>query len=255
MGGRVAEELTQEDITTGAGNDIERATDVARRMVCEWGMSDLGPLSYGSKEEPVFLGRDFAQRADYSEDTALRIDREVSRIVQHAYVQATAILTEHRDVLERLAEDLLERESLDGEDVYGIIREMTGHEPARPRQAPPGEGLVIGGHDVPEPVLAPRPAASAVTAAANRETPDLPEISELPPASKIADRAAGSETPEATAAAAAPADAGDRQPAERPDRPDRPEWAAQPRETPEVAGAKRRTAQAQPPVPGPEKSS
>ena len=99
MGGRVAEELTQPDITTGAGNDIERATDVARRMVCEWGMSDLGPLSYGSKEEPVFLGRDFAQRADYSEDTALRIDQEVSRIVQHAYVQATAILTEHRDVL------------------------------------------------------------------------------------------------------------------------------------------------------------
>jgi len=148
MGGRVAEELTQEDITTGAGNDIERATDVARRMVCEWGMSDLGPLSYGSKEEPVFLGRDFAQRADYSEDTALRIDREVSRIVQHAYVQATAVLTEHRDVLERLAHELLERESLDGEDVYRIIREMTGHEPATPREAPPGEGLVVAGGGV-----------------------------------------------------------------------------------------------------------
>ncbi len=70
MGGRVAEELTQDDITTGAGNDIERATDMARRMVCEWGMSDLGPLAYGSKDEPVFLGREFAQRADYSQDTA-----------------------------------------------------------------------------------------------------------------------------------------------------------------------------------------
>src|SRR5688572_9921582 len=82
MGGRVAEEITQDDITTGAGNDIERATDMARRMVCEWGMSELGPLSFGSKEEPVFLGRDFSQRADYSQDTALRIDHEVSRIVQ-----------------------------------------------------------------------------------------------------------------------------------------------------------------------------
>ncbi len=82
MGGRVAEELTQDDITTGAGNDIERATEMARRMVCEWGMSELGPLAYGTKDEPVFLGRDFAQRADYSQDTANRIDHEVTRIVQ-----------------------------------------------------------------------------------------------------------------------------------------------------------------------------
>ncbi|HEV3459817.1 MAG TPA: ATP-dependent zinc metalloprotease FtsH, partial [Thermoanaerobaculia bacterium] len=235
MGGRVAEELTQEDITTGAGNDIERATDVARRMVCEWGMSDLGPLSYGSKEEPVFLGRDFAQRADYSEDTALRIDREVSRIVQHAYVQATAVLTEHRDVLERLAQELLERESLDGEEVYRTIREMTGREPAPPRQTVPGEGLVIGGRDVPEPMLAPRPAASAVTA----EMPDRPEISDSDSDSDI----------EAVPAAATPPT-----PNTAPERP--ADWAAQPREpreAPEVAGAKRRSAQ--PPVPGPEKSS
>jgi cell division protease FtsH len=248
MGGRVAEELTQEDITTGAGNDIERATDVARRMVCEWGMSDLGPLSYGSKEEPVFLGRDFAQRADYSEDTALRIDREVSRIVQHAYVQATAVLTEHRDVLERLAQDLLERESLDGEEVYSTIREMTGHEPAQPRQAPPGEGLVIGRQDVPEPILAPRPAASAVTATGG----ELPDLSEMPPIPSIPDRgasaaAAGGEAPPAPPAPPA-MHGGDRQP-------ERPDWAAQtrePREAPEVAGAKRRSAQ---PVPGPKESS
>ncbi len=161
MGGRVAEELTQEDITTGAGDDIERATDLARRMVCEWGMSDLGPLSYGSKEEPVFLGRDFAQRADYSEDTALRIDREVSRIVQHGYERATTILTDHRDVLEKLAGDLLDRESLDGEEIYRTIRVMTGEEPAPPRPVPPGEGLVISGHDAPEPIMVPRPAAVA----------------------------------------------------------------------------------------------
>jgi cell division protease FtsH len=155
MGGRVAEELTQDDITTGAGNDIERATEMAHRMVCEWGMSELGPLAYGSKEEPVFLGREFAQRADYSQDTAIRIDREVSRIVQAGYESATAILTEHRDVLERIAHDLLERETLDGEEVYNTIRQMTGQEPAKPREAPPGEGLVIGGQQVPEVEVSP----------------------------------------------------------------------------------------------------
>jgi cell division protease FtsH len=156
MGGRVAEEITQDDITTGAGNDIERATDMARRMVCEWGMSDLGPLAYGAKDEPVFLGREFAQRADYSQDTAIRIDREVTKIVSAAYERATGILTDNRDVLDRIARDLLERESLDGEEVYRVVREMTGHGPAPTREVPPGEGLVIGGHEVPENVMQPR---------------------------------------------------------------------------------------------------
>jgi cell division protease FtsH len=150
MGGRVAEELTQEDITTGAGNDIERATDMARRMVCEWGMSELGPLSYGSKDEPVFLGREFAQRADYSQDTAIRIDHEVTRIVQSGYERARAVLTRYRDVLDRIAHALLERETLDGEEVYSTIREMTGQEPPPHREVPPGEGLVISGQAVPE---------------------------------------------------------------------------------------------------------
>jgi cell division protease FtsH len=144
MGGRVAEELTQEDITTGAGNDIERATEMARRMVCEWGMSELGPLSFGSKEEPLFLGRDFNQRADYSDDTAIRIDREVAKIVQQGYENATGVLTQHRAVLDRLAVELLEHESLDGEVVYELIRDMTGQDHAPTRPAPPGEGLYIG---------------------------------------------------------------------------------------------------------------
>jgi len=156
MGGRVAEELTQPDVTTGAGNDIERATDMARRMVCEWGMSELGPLSFGGKDEPVFLGREFSQRADYSEDTALHIDREVSRIVRQAYEQATTVLTTYRAVLDKVAQDLLEREALDGEDVYRTIREMTGRDPAPTRPVQPGEGLVVGGHEVPEPVISPR---------------------------------------------------------------------------------------------------
>ena len=143
MGGRVAEELTQDDITTGAGNDIERGTDMARRMVREWGMSELGPLAYGSKEEPVFLGRDIAQRADYSEHTAIRIDREVEKIVQEGYERAREILTSHRDVLERLAEELLEKESVDGKLVYDLITEMTGVDltPAKPKL--PGEGMDI----------------------------------------------------------------------------------------------------------------
>ena len=134
MGGRAAEELTQDDITTGAGNDIERATDMARRMVCEWGMSELGPLSYGAQDEPVFLGRDFSHRTDYSQDTAEKIDQQVSGIVNAAYERAKAILIEHRAVLERIAEDLLERESLDGHEVYAIVREMTGRDLA-PRVA------------------------------------------------------------------------------------------------------------------------
>ena len=145
MGGRVAEELTQEDVTTGAGNDIERATEMAQRMVCEWGMSDLGPISFGSKDEPVFLGRDYSQRADYSEGTAIRIDREVEKIVNEAYTKATDILTEHRELLDRLSLELLEQESLDGVQVYDLILEMTGEDvaPAHvrrgPRPSPPVE--------------------------------------------------------------------------------------------------------------------
>jgi cell division protease FtsH len=132
MGGRVAEELTQDDITTGAGNDIERATDLARRMVCEWGMSKLGPLSYGSTEEPVFLGRDFSQRPEYSQQTAEQIDREVQRLVQDGYHRAKGLLERYREVLDRVALDLLEHESLDGEAVYRIIQQMTGENLAPP---------------------------------------------------------------------------------------------------------------------------
>ncbi len=158
MGGRVAEEITQDDVTTGAGNDIDRATEMARRMVCEWGMSSLGPLSFGNKDEPVFLGRDFAQRADYSEDTAIRIDREVARIVGEAYEKARAIVKERRAVLDRLALELLELESLEGRQVYGIIEEMTGLDLAPPRSAAGGG----------EPAAPQEPAAPAREAPAER---------------------------------------------------------------------------------------
>jgi cell division protease FtsH len=135
MGGRVAEELTQDEITTGAGNDIERATELARRMVCEWGMSELGPLAYGEKDEPVFLGRELSTRTAYSEATSQQIDREVKRIVDQGYRSARGLLTEHREVLDRLAQELLEKESLDGKAVYVMVEEMTGLT-VRPAEAP-----------------------------------------------------------------------------------------------------------------------
>jgi cell division protease FtsH len=188
MGGRVAEELTQEDITTGAGNDIERATEMARRMVCEWGMSELGPLSFGSKEEPVFLGRDFAQRADYSEDTANRIDHEVSRIVQTGYESARAVLSQYRAVLDRVALALLERETLDGDEVYETIRQMTGREHAPTRPVPPGEGLVIGGHEVPEAVVTAVHSGGAEA--------DVPEAKEVEPEIAGAKRRSAQPVPE-----------------------------------------------------------
>ena len=126
MGGRVAEELIFDQITTGAGNDIERATDIARRMVCEWGMSEsLGPLTFGKKDEQIFLGREINQHRDYSEDTAISIDREVKRFVMGGYETATRLVQEHVDELKALAEALLERESLGAEEVDMLLRGET----------------------------------------------------------------------------------------------------------------------------------
>ena len=122
LGGRAAEELILKDFTTGAGNDIERATNLARKMVCEWGMSDeIGPLSYGKKDEQIFLGREFATHKDYSEDTARKIDREVSHIVMKCYENAKKILSDRIDILNRIASELLEKEVLNGLELDEII--------------------------------------------------------------------------------------------------------------------------------------
>ena len=111
LGGRAAEELVLKDFSTGAGNDIERATNLARKMVCEWGMSDrMGPLSYGKKEEMIFLGREIATHKDYSEETAEKIDEEVSRIVTESYDKARKLLSDHLEILHRLAAELLEKD-------------------------------------------------------------------------------------------------------------------------------------------------
>ena len=122
LGGRLAEELTNGGMTTGAGNDLERSTELARKMVCEWGMSDaMGPLTFGKKEEQIFLGREIAQHQDYSEDTAIRIDHEIKRFVTMNYERAKEMLETHRPALDRLAEQLLAREVLDADQVRRII--------------------------------------------------------------------------------------------------------------------------------------
>jgi cell division protease FtsH len=136
-GGRIAEELIfgADEMTTGAGNDIEKATEIAHKMVCEWGMSEkLGPLAFGKKEGEVFLGRDIAQQQNYSEETARQIDGEVKRIVMEAYACARKVLEENLDQLKRIAEALLEHETIDGSD---IERLMAGLPIDRPPPPPP----------------------------------------------------------------------------------------------------------------------
>src|SRR5216117_251000 len=124
LGGRVAEELVLHHITKGAGNDIERATDLARKMVCEWGMSErLGPLTFGKKDEEIFLGREIATRRDFSEQVAIEIDHEVRRLVTENYERATRMLTEHMGVLKALAEALLEKEVLDAPEIDQIVQQ------------------------------------------------------------------------------------------------------------------------------------
>ena len=130
LGGRIAEELTQDDITTGAGNDLDRATELARKMVCEWGMSEaIGPLTFGKKEEQVFLGRDFSQQPEYSPDTALKIDQAIKVIVTRNYDRGCEVLKTKKQELIRLAEELLIREVLNGEQVIRIVKGESIDEP------------------------------------------------------------------------------------------------------------------------------
>ena len=154
LGGRIAEEITKGSITTGAGNDFERATELARRMTCEWGMSEtLGPLTFGKKEEQIFLGRDFSQNQSYSEGTALQIDQEIKRIVTKNYDRARKAIESHRSELDRIAEELLIREVLDAEQVKQIIQGLPLAELA-PKAPSDGE--------VPRPKARPSPIVPSV---------------------------------------------------------------------------------------------
>ena len=143
-GGRVAEEIFLNQMSTGAGSDIEVATDLARRMVCEYGMSRLGPLTFGKKEEQIFLGREIAQHRDFSEETARQIDLEVRRLIDEAYQSAHSIVESNADAMHRIAAALLERETIDAEEVQMLIdgKELP---PMRSALASPSD---IGGPDV-----------------------------------------------------------------------------------------------------------
>lgn len=155
MGGRCAEEIFMSRMTTGAGNDIERATELARKMVCEYGMSRLGPLTFGKKEEQIFLGREIAQHRDFSEETARQIDAEVRSLVDEGYRSAYSILDENREIMHRMAKALLERETLDATEIRLII---DGKD--LPPMAPAASSGGPGGGDVqqvikPDPGVAP----------------------------------------------------------------------------------------------------
>jgi cell division protease FtsH len=152
MGGRAAEEIIFNHLTTGARGDIEHATEIARQMVCDWGMSELGPLAYGKKEEAIFLGREIAQHRDYSEDTAVRIDQEVKKIVTAAYTRARATLESNREGLERVAQALLDREVLDATELKLLMENKPLPEKVRP--APPAPPTPVSSA---EPKPAPRP--------------------------------------------------------------------------------------------------
>ncbi len=168
MGGRCAEEICLGEMTTGAGNDIERATEMARKMVCEWGMSEkMGPLTYGTKEEQVFLGKDFSSQKNFSDQTAKLIDQEVKTLVMGGYDKATELLTSHLDKLEEMAQALLEHETLNAQDIKdildgkgisndedsGISQKIKDQAPAEQKKSKPDadEGLLGGGMPDPTP--------------------------------------------------------------------------------------------------------
>jgi cell division protease FtsH len=149
MAGRIAEEIFLDQMTTGAGNDIERATEMAHKMVCEWGMSELGPLSFGKKDEQIFLGREIAQHRDYSEETAIKIDQQVRKLVEDAYTRARTIIVNRSDALVKIAEALLEREVLDGAEVLDLIAgKQLPKPPSSPKPTPttPDGGITIAPH-------------------------------------------------------------------------------------------------------------
>ena len=166
LGGRIAEELTNDSVTTGAGNDLDRATELARRMVCEWGMSEaMGPLTFGRKEEQIFIGREIAQRQDYSENTALLIDQEIKRIVTDNYDRARSVLKAHHGALVSMAKELLIREVLDAEQVKRMVA-----------------GLPLDELPVAAAAAAAAPSDDVVREAKDKERP--PIMSPMPPLNK-----------------------------------------------------------------------
>jgi cell division protease FtsH len=163
MGGRLAEEIFLGKITTGASNDIERATELSRKMVCEFGMSNLGPLTFGKKEEQIFLGREIAQHQDYSEDTAIKIDQEVKRIVMEQYERARQIILDHKDALDRLAQALLANETLDSVQIRRVVAGLPLDDDS-PAPKAPQPGKPADKEPVLKPILPPITGSNPATA-------------------------------------------------------------------------------------------
>jgi cell division protease FtsH len=160
FGGRIAEKIVFNEFTTGAGNDIERASNLSRKMVCEWGMSErMGPLAYGAKEEELFLGREITKHRDYSEDTGKAIDEEVKKIITSAEKRAEDILRENIDKLHLLSTALLEREILDSEEIDKILRGET-----LPPLVKNGNGTAVSNSSTT--IAAPQTSAETISAAA-----------------------------------------------------------------------------------------
>jgi cell division protease FtsH len=154
MGGRAAEDVVFKEFTNGASNDLRRATELAHAMVCEWGMSELGPISFGTNNE-VFLGRDFMKERDFSDETASAIDREIHKILEDAYRETKDMITENKSVLVAVAEELCERETLDAEELDDLIRKAGGGHLLPPKEKKPvsplaPKGIVVGGDIMPE---------------------------------------------------------------------------------------------------------
>jgi len=136
LGGRAAEEIVFHERTSGAGNDLEKATDIARKMVCEWGMSDVvGPVKYGYKEEEIFLGRDISRHKEYSEETAVKIDNEVEEIVSMNYERAKSLLEKNVDLLNSLAEVLLDKEVVDAKELDNLVKSLRPDETSQGQAA------------------------------------------------------------------------------------------------------------------------
>lgn len=184
FGGRIAEKIVFDEITTGAGNDLERASDLARKMVCEWGMSEeLGPLTYGKKEEQIFLGREINQHRDFSEETARQIDLAVRDIINNAADTVTDLLTKYRDILNRMAEMLLEKETIGLSDIEGIIKELhpelalpEKEEPEAAEEQPAAEAQDTEADTVvDEPIIVPAPPEEDDSQPEQTDTTQKPE--------------------------------------------------------------------------------
>jgi cell division protease FtsH len=162
MGGRVADEMFNHHQDTGAKMDIEQATDIARSMVCEWGMSDLGPLAYGKREEQIFLGREIAQHRDFSESTAMKIDEAIRAFVDQGYDKAKSLVSQHAEAMVRIANALLEREVLDASEVRMLIDGQTLPKMQNPRSnSGGGVADIIKPESAPgggRPIIGPQPA-------------------------------------------------------------------------------------------------